>query len=150
MPVHVDDGDTERQAFVVEPVHELCILFGAVAVVAAPPVAEGVPRDQRGAARELGKILERGLMCGAVGEDVDVDVPLARGSEIRAVDSERTGIIEGRDAQRAEDAVVELGGVEGAGGATEIERARKQARERILEWLTVTPDRVVVAPALHL
>ena len=40
MPVHVDDGRGERQAFLLEAIDKLQILGFRVPVVAAPPVAE--------------------------------------------------------------------------------------------------------------
>ena len=47
VPVHIDDGRGERDAFLFETFDELTVFGFGIAVVAAPPVAERIPRYHR-------------------------------------------------------------------------------------------------------
>ena len=72
MPVHVDHGCGEWNAFTLEPVHELHVLVLRVAVVAAPPVAECEARQQRRWSGQLVEVLHRFGVAAAVAEEVEV------------------------------------------------------------------------------
>ena len=72
MPVHVDDGRGERQAFLLEAIDKLQILGFRVPVVAAPPVAEREARQQRRRAGELVEVLHGFDVPMAVSEDIQI------------------------------------------------------------------------------
>ena len=56
MPVHIDDGYGEWNAFMVEPFHKLFILILRVPMVSAPPVTQDVSRQERSVPAQMVKI----------------------------------------------------------------------------------------------
>ena len=72
VPVHVDHGCGEWNAFALEPVHELQVFVLRVAVVAAPPVAECEARQQRRWSGQLVEVLHSFGVAAAVAEEVQV------------------------------------------------------------------------------
>ena len=72
VPVHVDHGCGEWNAFALEPVHELQVFVLRVAVVAAPPVAECEARQQRRWSGQLVEVLHRFGVAAAIAEEVEV------------------------------------------------------------------------------
>jgi hypothetical protein len=139
VPVHVDHRHRERQALGVEPVEQLEVGVGAVAVIAAPPVAERPARQHRRAPRQRVERLERGVVVVAEGEHVRVD-PAVRPRAHPAVvlEQERARVVELGDAHARHDPRVELGAA-----VDVVERARGPAERS--HRLAVAPDAVVVA-----
>ena len=72
VPVHVNHGCGERNAFALEPVHELQVFVLRVAVVAAPPITECEARQQRRWSGQLVEVLHRFGVAAAVAEEVEV------------------------------------------------------------------------------
>ena len=70
MPIHVDHGRGERDAFALEPVHERQIFGLRVLVVAAPPVAERESRQQRLRSGELVEVLHGFDIAMRVAEEI--------------------------------------------------------------------------------
>ena len=110
MPVHVDHGCGERNAFAFEPVHEIEVLVLGIPVVAAPPVAERETRQQRRRPGESVEVLYCFGVASTIAEEVQVGFlmvsrrdPCAERirlavSLIRQYDHIRRGIIEYRPA----------------------------------------------------
>jgi hypothetical protein len=95
VPVHVEHRHGERQVLLVEAVEQLEIAVGAVAVVAAPPVAEHPAGQHRRPAGDGEERVERGLVVVAVGEDVDVDAAVgARADPAVVLEQERARVVE--------------------------------------------------------
>ena len=72
VPVHVNHGCGERNAFALEPVHELQVFVLRVAVVAAPPITECEARQQRRWSGQLVEVLHRFGVAAAVAKEVEV------------------------------------------------------------------------------
>ena len=72
MPVHVDHGGGERNAFLLEPFDERHVFGFGVAVVAAPPVAEREARQQRGRPGQTVEVVHGLTVTVSVGEQVEV------------------------------------------------------------------------------
>ena len=145
VPVHVQDGDAERQPLLREAVHQLQVLVRAVGVVAAPPVAERVARQQRLRAGELVQRPQRGAVVAPVGEHVEVLVArAARRDPAVLLEQDRARVVDDRDAVAAEHALLERDAAVGL-----VERARGAAE--VLQRVARAPDAAVVAhPALGL
>ena len=145
VPVHVQDGDGEGDLLLGEAVHQREVLVRAVGVVAAPPVAQGVARQQRLRARELVERAQGGAVVAPVGEHVEVGrARAARGDPAVLLEEHGARVVDDRDPVAAEHAVLERDAAVGL-----VERARGAAE--VLELLAGAPDAAVVAhPALGL
>ena len=146
VPVHVDDRDRERHPLLAEPVDQRDVLVGGVGVVAAPPVAEGVARQQGRGAGQVVEGAEGLLVVVAVGEHVQVEVALgARGDPAVVAQQHRAGVVDRRDPVEGQHAVLErqrpVDVVEGAGGAAEVRGGQAVAPHRAVG--------VVAALGLH-
>ena len=135
VPVHVEHGDGERQALGVEAVHQLEVGVRAVAVVAAPPVAERPAREHGRAAGHGVERLQRGRVVVAVGEHVDVDAAvLARAHPAVVLEQERARVVERGDAAARDDARLELGPavdlVQRARGAAQVAGPARRSATR--------------------
>ena len=154
MPVHVDDGHAEREPLLGEAVHQGFVLVLRVRVVTAPPVAQGVAWDERRLAGDRVVVGDGVGVAAAVHEDVQVDAAGLRGHE-RALLGQRegSGVVEDRDPGPAGHAVLDGGGavdgVEGAGGAAEVDAVPDERREVVFDGLAVAPDGVVVDASAH-
>ncbi len=138
MPVHVEHRDRERQPLGFEAIHELEVGVGAVAVVAAPPVAERPAREHRRLARDGVERLQRAVVVVRVGEHVDVaPAAVARADPAVVLEHERARVVEHPEARRRHDARLERGSP-----VDLVERPRRAAE--ILHRLAVAPDVVVV------
>ncbi|OIQ88932.1 hypothetical protein GALL_291630 [mine drainage metagenome] len=95
VPVHVDDAHRERDAPLPEPRHEPDVLVGRVRVVAAPPVAEGPPRQHgRPSGDGVERLQRRGVVV-PVREDVEVlTVARARCDPAVGVEEERSRVVD--------------------------------------------------------
>ena len=94
MPVHVDHRRGERNAFALEPVHQVQVLLLGVPVVAAPPVAQRVAGQQRRGAGKLLEVVDGLAVAAAVPEEVDVGFAMvARGNADAAVRHDAVGQI---------------------------------------------------------
>ncbi len=125
VPVHVDDRDRERQAFLGEPVHELQVRRVAVRVVAAPPVAERPPGQACGCTGHLVEGAECGVEVTAVREHRDVAAAGHAGADPAVVlEQERLAVVEHGDAVAGQDAGFErhpsVDVVQGAAGTAEV------------------------------
>ncbi len=146
VPVHVDDRHRQRDALAAEAVDQVDVLLGGVGVVAAPPVAERVARQQRGRAGQLVERLQCPLVVAAVGEDVEVLV--ARGARRHpavVVEQHARRVVDQGDAVERQHAVLQrhraVDVVERAGGAAEVGHVEPVAPHRVV--------RVVAALGLH-
>ena len=139
VPVHVEHRDGERQALLLEAVEQLEVAVGAVAVVAAPPVAEHPARQHGRPAGDGEERVERALVVVAVGEDVDVDAAVGAGADPAVVlEQERARVVERGHTAGRDDAGIELDPP-----VDVVERARGAAEGA--HRLAVAPDAVVVA-----
>ena len=139
VPVHVEDGDREREPLLPEPVQQGQVRLGGVGVEAAPPVAEREPGHDR---RGTGDGVERPQRLGViltVGEHVQVDpADGVRADPALVVEEERARVVDHGIARTGDDARLErdrpVGVVQGAGRAAQVGR-----------HVAVAPDRVVRA-----
>ena len=136
VPVHIDDGRGERDAFLFETFDELTVFGFGIAVVAAPPVAQHEARQQRGRAGQAVQGVHGLTVAVAVAEQVQVGGRLFLRGHPRAeivvvavhfcgfADDVRLGIVDDRptvgavDARIDGDAAVRL--VERTVGAAEV------------------------------
>ena len=133
VPVHVDDGHGEGQLLGGEAVHERQVLLVAVGVVAAPPVAQQRPRNERAWAGEAEEVAQRPPVVLAVAEDVEVLRPVGQavagltGPDPLVLGEQQRGrVVQGGDAVQAQQSRAEgdgaVGLIEGAGGAAQVRR----------------------------
>jgi hypothetical protein len=141
MPVHVEHRDGERRALGVEAVHQRDVALGAVAVVAAPPVAKR-PARQHGLAP--GQRVEGAQRLGVVeaeAEQVRVDLALgARANPAVVLEQEGPRVVELGDPQARHDARLER-----RAAVDVVERAGRAAK--VVHRLAIAPHAAVVRDA---
>ncbi|RDA89013.1 hypothetical protein CP532_0605 [Ophiocordyceps camponoti-leonardi (nom. inval.)] len=106
MPVHVDDGDRERDAILLEGIHELEVRLGAILVVAAPEVAQRPARQQRLRPGNSVEGLNGLAIVMTVAEEVIVDParPRSSGGDEAVISEEERVISKGSKAKTRIDA----------------------------------------------
>lgn len=137
VPVHVQDGDRERDPGVAEPGHQRQVRLRGVPVVPAPPVAQRVAGQHRHRPGHGVEGLQRGGVVVAVGEHVQVGAAdVVRGDPAVGAEQQRLRVVEHGVSAARDDARLQrnraVGVVQGSRGAAEGRRG-----------LPVPPHRVV-------
>ena len=137
VPVHVDDRHREGHLFLLKPLDQFLVLLVGVAVVAAPPVAQGEPGQHGGIPRQAVKVPQAALVVVAVPEEVQVHrLPFPGLHPAVLPDHQGMAVVQYAIPSPGHHAVVQLHRavrpVQGAGGAAQV-----------LHRLAVMPDGVV-------
>ena len=72
MPIHVDRRDRDRQFFALEAAHQIEIFLLRIRLVAAPPIAQRIARQQRHVAAQLEKVCDTTAVIAAVRKEIEV------------------------------------------------------------------------------
>ena len=127
VPVHVDHSDGQRNAIVLEAVHQLQVGLLGVAVVAGPPVAQRPARDQRLRTGQREQIPHGSHVVAARGEHVQVNGTRLGTPRLQFTvgpEHHRARVVDVRVAVGAVHPGIEVHGavglVQGAGGAAQV------------------------------
>ena len=72
MPIHIDDRRGERDTLILETIHQFQVFRLRVTVVATPPVAKRIARQQRGRSSQRIEVLHSFDVTTPVSEEIDV------------------------------------------------------------------------------
>ena len=72
MPVHINNGNRERDIFFLKFIHQLIVAFLRIFIISAPPVSESKPWKHRCFSAKSVKIMKRFFVVMSVSEEVQI------------------------------------------------------------------------------